>query len=356
MISIERIDHAFRTLERPSANRWHFDTVVPSRLHLSISHEGAATVFIEGDARSFGQLPLLRGLEHRHDAQDVQSGRVFGALRLTAPPTPQGSRATTYIAYELSRRIEDEPAIDNASLVASVAWILQLLGAEPALLSAERQRGLVAELLLLRRLLQLGRHNGIGPQSVLDRWWGPTGGKRDFAAVGTAIEVKSTALNMRSHHISTIDQLEPLSDDEQAYLYSMGMKSEPTFDRKLPTYVQDVVEEMTHSTGHSDTAAIHGLKTKLASAGYDPQLDSLYTSGPGLLPNLSLPPLLFHVDSLDRIRLSSFRTGKLPSMVTAVSYQLEVSGEPLGASEAEAALMALLQSPPMYQSDSRSTL
>lgn len=315
------------------------------RLHLSLSHDGAATIFIEGERTSFGRLPLLKGVEHRSDAQDVESGRVFGALRVTAPQTPHGSRAITYIAYELSRRIEDEPEIDNTSLLASVQWILQLLGDEPSVLSGERQRGLVAELLLLRRLLILGRRNGIGSQSVLDRWWGPTGGKRDFAAVGAAIEVKSTALNVRSHHISSIDQLEPLSEGERAYLYSMGIKSEPTIDRKLPTYVEDVVEEMITPSRRSDVAAVHGLMTKLASVGYNSEHDSLYEAGPGLLPNPALPPLLFNASDLDGIRLSSFEARRLPSMVTAVSYQLEVSANPLGGAGTEMALLQMLRSP-----------
>ena len=356
MPSIDRIEHAFATLAKPSFNRWHFDTIVPLRLHLSKSHEDAATIFIEGDASSFGRLPQLRGVEHRGDAQDVASGRIFGALRLVAPTTSYGVRAITYIAYELSRRLEDDPGIDNASLLASIHWIMQLLGTEPTVLSSERQRGLVAELLLLRRLLQLGRQNGVGPQSVLDRWWGPTGGKRDFAATGVAIEVKSTALNVRSHHISSIDQLEPLSDGEHVYLYSMGIKSEPTFERKLPTYIHDVVEEMVTPSGRRDTSAIDGLKTKLASIGYDSQLDNLYESLPGLLPNPMLPPLLFHVDALDRIRLSSFRAGRLPSMVTAVSYQLEASGEHLSVSDTESALLGFLQSPPLHQSQSTAML
>ena len=83
-----------------------------------------------------------------------------------------------------ARSIESDPDTDNGTLLAGAYWILSVLGIETSVLSGERQRGLVAELLLLRRLLQLGRDHSIGSQVILDRWWGPVGGKRDFAAVG----------------------------------------------------------------------------------------------------------------------------------------------------------------------------
>lgn len=344
MISVEQIELAFTVLERPAGNQWHLHTLVPGRVHLSLSYEGDSTVFIEGDALSFGRIPALRGIEHREDAQDVESSRVFGALRITAPPDPHGNQAVAFIAYELARNLESEPEIDNVSLLAKVSWILRLLGTEPDVLSVERQRGLVGECILLRRLLQIGRSHGVSSQTVLDRWWGPSGGKRDFAAIGIAVEVKSTALNTRTHHISSIDQLEPLAPGEQAYLFSVGIKSEPTFERKLPTFVSDVVSEIVGPDGNSDPDAIHAFSTKLASAGYHSRFDELYASGPGLLPNAAMPSKLFRVDDLDRVRLSSFKGNQLPAMVTAVSYDLDVSAEPLGEAETEAVLLSLIKS------------
>ena len=103
--SIDDINHTFASLERPIGNRWHLHALVPKRLHLSVSPEGAPTLFIEGDAASFGKLPTLRGLEHREDAVDVQTDNVFKALRLTAPQEPHGNEALAVIAYEVARII-----------------------------------------------------------------------------------------------------------------------------------------------------------------------------------------------------------------------------------------------------------
>ena len=344
--SIEDISQTFEGLERPIGNRWHLHALAPTRLHLSVSHDGAPTLFIEGDAASFGKLPTLRGLEHREDAIDVQTGNVFKALRITAPQEPYGNEAMAVIAYEICRIIESDPDTDNGTLLAGVYWILKVLGIETSVLSGERQRGLVAELLLLRRLLQLGREHSVGSQVVLDRWWGPVGGKRDFAAVGISIEVKSTALNTRTHHIASIDQLEPMSPGEQVYVYSVGIKSEPTVDRKLPTYVADCVSAIADTSGRALVGtAVHSFYQKLESAGYLPRFGDLYRSAPGVMPNPLLPPKLFRASDLDRVRMSSFKGNRLPSMVTAVSYEINISAPPLGERDVDAALLSLITSP-----------
>ena len=343
--SIEDISQTFEGLERPIGNRWHLHALAPTRLHLSVSHDGAPTLFIEGDAASFGKLPTLRGLEHREDAIDVQTGNVFKALRITAPQEPYGNEAMAVIAYEICRIIESDPDTDNGTLLAGVYWILKVLGIETSVLSGERQRGLVAELLLLRRLLQLGREHSVGSQVVLDRWWGPVGGKRDFAAVGISIEVKSTALNTRTHHIASIDQLEPMSPGEQVYVYSVGIKSEPTVDRKLPTYVADCVSAIADTSGRALVGtAVHSFYQKLESAGYLPRFGDLYRSAPGVMPNPLLPPKLFRASDLDRVRMSSFKGNRLPSMVTAVSYEINISAPPLGERDVDAALLSLITS------------
>ncbi len=344
--SIEAIRRTFATLDRPIGNRWHLHALAPKRLHLSVSHEGAPTVFIEGDAASFGRLPTLRGIEHREDAIDVQTGNVFKALRITAPQETYGNEALAIIAYELAGTIEVDPDTDNGALLAGVNWVLKVLGFETSVLSREHQRGLVAELLLLRRLLQLGRDHSVSPQAVLDRWWGPVGGKRDFTSVGISIEVKSTSFNTRTHHIASIDQLDPMSSGEQVYLYSVGIKSEPTVDRKLPTYVADCVSAIADTPGRAaESAAVHSFYQKLESVGYLHRFRDLYRSEPGVMPNPQLPPKLFRTSDLDRIKLSSFKGNRLPSMVTAVSYEINISASPLGERDADTVLLSLITSP-----------
>ena len=250
------------------------------------------------------------------------------------------------LPMRLPELFESGPDTSNGTLLAGVHWILKVLGMETSVLSGERQRGLVAELVLLRRLLQLGREYSVSAHVVLDRWWGPVGGKRDFAAVGIAIEVKSTALNTRTHHIASIDQLDPMSPGEQVYVYSVGIKSEPTVDRKLPTYVADCVSAIAGTPGRTvESAAVHSFYQKLESFGYQPQFGDLYRSEPGVMPNPLLPPKLFRASDLDRVRMSSFKWNRLPSMVTAVSYEINISAPPLGERDVDAVLLSLITSP-----------
>jgi len=341
---VEGIHNIFQNLEPQTGNRWFLHTLVPDRFHLSVSQEGKPTIFVEGTLDSFGRVPLFNGIEHREDAVNVQTENRFRALRLISPDGFHGREALSVIAYEIARTLELEPGCDNTTLLANVSWILMVLGRETSIMSHQNQRGLVAELLLLRRLLRIGREHGFGSNIALDRWFGPVGGKRDFAASEISIEVKSTALNARIHKVASIDQLEPTSTAERAYLYSVGIKSEPTNDRKLPTYVADTVSEITNANGSTDHIAVQRFYEKLKSEGYERQFQDLYATEPGISPNPLLPAKLFRVDDLDRLRLSSFKSDQLPSMVTSVSYEINISATPLMETEADAVLLSLLAS------------
>lgn len=346
MHSIQEIEQAFLGLDKAIESRWRLRTLIPERLHLSQDHIGQWTIFLEGNVETFGRLPLLNGLEHRADAQDAASGRVFGALRISASGGDNGNTAMAHIAFEFERRLSASPPPDNLTQLSSVDWILRLLGREMGLLDESRQHGLVAECLLLQRLLQVAREEGISAQTVLERWWGPTGGKRDFAAAGIAIEVKSTALNSRRHHISSIDQLEPLSPGELVFLYSVGVKSEPTYERTLATYLADVEQAIVDHSGSPDVVARNSFRVKAVSAGYDFSLEGLYRSQPGLLPNQAMPPHLYKVDDLERLRIGSFKNDRLPSMVSSVAYDLEISARPLNEAESRMVLVKLISGAP----------
>ena len=270
---------------------------------------------------------------------------MFRALRLSAPANAIGPRAIAHIAYEMARCLRDDPEIDNATLIARVDWILQLLGREPSLLSDERQRGLIAECLLLTQILAAGRDAGIGVSSVLERWWGPAGGRRDFAASGVAIEVKSTAQNARMHHIGSLEQLTPSSPDEELYLFSIGIKTDPASSRTLPVYVADVEAQLVDSSGRTDISALESFRMKLESAGYHRDFEGVYRSGPGHQPNAALGPGVFRVSDLDILTISSFKKDQLPAMVRQVSYQLEILADPLNDQQTSALLAQLVLAP-----------
>jgi hypothetical protein len=72
---------------------------------------------------------------------------------------------------------------------------------EKALLSIERQLGLIGELIVLERMITAD-----GPQAI-DAWIGPRGEPHDFRVARNEFEVKTTAASRRVHTIHNFTQL-----------------------------------------------------------------------------------------------------------------------------------------------------
>ena len=342
--TIEEIVASFETLVPAVAPQWNVISLVPERLHISRAEDGQYAVFIEGEKESFGKLPPTHGIEHSHDVTALPSSRKFSAVRLTCRDEFHGNRILSHIAYELARRLNDNPALDNESLFREVEWILLLLGANEGILTPERQRGLVGECVFLRRLLIQGRKIGVPALAVLERWWGHVGSRRDFAATGIAVEVKTTSLNSRQHHIGSIEQLDPQAPNEDVYLFSFGVKSDPTAPKKLPDYVLDVEVQLLTSDGRPDDQALAKFHRQLEGYGYEPAKAAQYAAAPGYLkPHLA--GMLFRDADLQRLRFSSFVGGTMPMMVSAVSYVINVTAAPLNEAEAEQVVKRLLSAP-----------
>src|SRR6266851_3612633 len=220
----------------PHGNEWDLRTVIERRLHVSRTAADRPVIFVEGDDASFGNYSRFPGARHVR-AKDMDTGRVFESLQLAAPPESLGgANALAHIVYEMARFLGSNPNASNEELFLAVRWVLGLLGTEKDVLTFDAQLGLAGECRLLRELLDTGFKVGVGSATVLARW---VDGKRDFAAHGISIEVKTTAQNTRMHHILSISQLEPTAVGETVYLYSLGMKAEPLHDRKLTTYVDE---------------------------------------------------------------------------------------------------------------------
>ena len=248
-----------------------------------------------------------------------------------------------HIAYELSRRMDEAPTEGNASLVRSVAWVLQLLGHQEGILSAERQRGLVGECLLLRQLLIKGRVLSLDPSAVLQRWWGHHPSRRDFAAKYIAVEVKTTSLPSRTHRIGSIDQLDPHTPAERVYVYSVGLRSDVSGPKKLPDFILDVEAQLVGPSGEPAVAAQDLFRTQLHRYGYDRAQESYYRAAPGFL-RPHLVPAFFDAAAMHRLRLSDFVGGQFPEDVSEVSYTVDMHGEPLSDNVVEELLTSLITS------------
>lgn len=343
-MDIEEINACLTTLPRATGITWHVAPIAPGRLYASRAPDGGAALLIVGAAGTFGALSASNALSYSDRLVALPENEEFAGLRIVGSDPVHGQRAIAHLLYEAARLTASEPTITNQQLLMALSWLLPLVDESTPLLSPERQRGLVGECLLLRQLLVHCASLALPPGTALQRWWGASGGKRDFAAAGIAVEAKATAHKTRRHHIGDLEQLEPQDGEERVYLYSVGIRTDPSAPRKLGRYVDDIIALLRMPDGTPDDQAVADYRRRLLSIGLDWERLGEYDTQPGYLPP-HLPPALFRVADLDRLRLASFVDGKLPSMVVGVSYDLEVLADPVGASEERDVLQSLLAAP-----------
>jgi len=112
-------------------------------------------------------------------------------------------------AGEAAENVEDAL---NRAIRRTMRWQHLLRGGRSSGLTVDEQRGLVGELAFLREL-----SDGLGQQTAIEAWTGPTGSAKDFELIGSCIEVKTRRVAAKPFvSISSEDQL---SDVEGSRLF-----------------------------------------------------------------------------------------------------------------------------------------
>lgn len=349
-MDIEEIVGLFDALPPAAGERWHVRPLINDRIYLSRGADMSFGVFVKGDRESFGVLAGYADLEHSKEVTAYPSGEMFPALRIMVSPGVPHDRLAAHVAYELWASLSAEPSMSNAELLARIEWILRVLGPVEQGMSVERQRGLAGECILLRELLLSAWSQGHDVLSILEKWWGYLPAHRDFAANGFAIEAKATSRASRFHHITSLDQLEPQDSSEKCYLFSVGLRSDPSAPRKLTHIVADVEAALVRRDGTPHVAARDRLQAQLEQYGYRAGDTRIYESGAGFMTP-HLPPVLFRETDLARVRRSSFVDSQLPAMVTDVSYDLDVTAKALREDEKDELFRAFVEAPPLQFGD-----
>ena len=340
-MEIAKVVELFDAIAPAHEQAWNIEPLVEGRLYLSKSSDKKPALFLEGTSESFGPLPLLSTIQHSRDVVALPSKRNFEALRITAKDSANDCRVLAHIAYELAWRIEQKPEILNQDLIGQVTWLFSLLGGDRLPMSSEKQLGLVGELLFLRRLLQRAHTKSVHVLDALKCWTGAEQAKRDFYGSKTAVEAKATAHVARLHHIGSIDQLTPQEDDEALYLFSVGIRLDPTAPKKMTNYVADIESLLIDKNGKADEIAVGQFRQRISTSGFDWADRDLYERQAGFLaPHLT--PELFAVSKLNRLSLDHFIEGKIPETVRSISYVLEITALPLDQSEAAKVLDRML--------------
>jgi hypothetical protein len=336
-VNIERVMDLFLQAQPARGDAWYVETLLKDRLFATRASDGAFGMFIAGEEADFGRLPKSSAISHESAVRIEPVGLKAPMLRIVAPSRTPGNRALVFLAYEAVRLLEENRNTSNEELLRRLMWMLVLLEDDSIVLSPERQRGLVGELQLLARLVRVCRARGASAHVALQNWRGSSSAKRDFAAPGIAVEVKTTSDATRVHTISSLDQLDPQDVAEEVFVYSLGVRHDYSAPRRLKHFVEDV--EVLLEADEIDE--YHRL---LADYGFDATRPELYDTEPGISP-FHLSPMFFREAALLRLRAESFVGGAPPATVLGISYRLLVTGEAVPPSEESAILDRLLRSP-----------
>lgn len=128
-------------------------------------------------------------------------------------------------------------------------------------LSANEVRGLFAELVFLRELIERQHSSSV----AVDAWLGPEKSHQDFIFGNTAVEIKSLSGVERSAiRMSSEDQLESLNDELFLRVYRLSHLPDAAGAQSLNKIVAAVQERL------ADAEAVEAFDRKLVAHGYAP--------------------------------------------------------------------------------------
>lgn len=286
------------------------DGLPVSTLTIDTGHGPAALALNElGQAQLL--LPVAAGT--RRPNLDTPPALAIGAASLTGGGHRRAYLIVTCLNTLLDRAFADlveavltrivsgEPAKD--ALITAIRDLGALFASgETAAIDDRVIRGLVAELIVLRRLA--ARHPG-----APDLWFGPAPERHDFRGHVHAIEVKSASRTTGRVTISSADQLEAPSGGT-LQLWRVALER-----TQGGATVSSLVGDIEHLSGWSDA-----LRRGLADLGCQDPNDESWNR------------LSFNCEAIDawavepgfpRIVPSAFVTGAIPAGIQALTYELD---------------------------------
>lgn len=192
-------------------------------------------------------------------------GRWSVRLTLEAPALYPVFRELCYdIVNSLRSGVPDERAA--AAFLERLDRWRRLLERGANSFSEDKARGLIAELIVLRRVVlpELGR------EAAVESWTGPRGMPQDFTmSGGRRLEVKATQRDPHAIHINGLHQLDPGPDTLN--LLTVGMERS-TRDAAGSTSVRALVDKLRYEL-EGAPAALDAFKHLLTLTGWSPEAE-----------------------------------------------------------------------------------
>lgn len=232
---------------------------------------------------------------------------VFGAAEHSyldiSCARPDLYREFDKVIVDVVAAVRSLPDPRRATLDTVARWRrLFRLGAARGLSAAER-RGLFAELICLRELVQVDARTDIGS------WTGPLGLPHDFELRTNCLEVKAAGAGSDEVRIHGLDQLDT-HDGKPLHLVVMTLVEDQAGESIL-----ELVEDLTRRV---DDPAL--VRTSLTAVGWtedDPFVDERYTLGP-----VTVVPVTAHVP---RLVAEGFIGAAPPDGISRVDYSIDRS-------------------------------
>lgn len=226
--------------------------VVHRKLGLAKATNGSIEIFVVGPELRARTPIVKRHLEHALWRVE-ENGDQLEANRIVLPPADHFVSIAALIAVEMLRAgiRSDRPTQEIFIEVEPIIEISLRQGA----LSEEHILGLFGELLCLESMLDAIKERPELRLAVLDMWQGYGIGRRDFRIGSTSIEVKATQLQLSSHKISGLHQIEvdakAVPPETELFMLSFGLTSQQGLGQTLP----QIVDRLLYRLGDSDVAA-----------------------------------------------------------------------------------------------------
>ena len=180
--------------------------IEPGRMGIARDAHGAYEIFFSGGTLRPRSAIVSRHLEQGHWMGS--QGQAYEASRVVLSSEPHFLAVSALIGSECVREGIKDSSVPIESIFASVEPILELALKRSAL-STETIIGLIGELILLDKLLEITSTVPEQFGTVINAWKGYTPASRDFVLGSVAIEVKATRGISSSHIIHGLDQIEP---------------------------------------------------------------------------------------------------------------------------------------------------
>jgi len=230
------------------------------------SNRRMLTLSVDADiADALDELPAGHGIATRaHQVGDLQRAQL--ELVLMDPSCGDiFSALVEDVAGAVAPAADDRAAV-SMWIARLRRWQRLLASLSPEGLSGERQRGLYAELWVLRHHLI----EAVGPEASVRAWTGPDAASHDFELAHGALEAKATA--GKQHQVLRIASERQLDDTGVAALFLFHLSLDVR-QGEGETLVQAVGAVR---AGLSGTAAAAAYEERLLAAGYSDAHEARY--------------------------------------------------------------------------------